>query len=30
MLKKVTIESVTPNEAPKFVKTQFITAKRDG
>ena len=30
MLKPVTIESVTPNAAPKFVKTQFVNAARDG
>ena len=30
MLKPVTIENVTPNDAPKFVKTELVEAKRDG
>lgn len=30
MLKPVTIKKISPNESPKYVKTQFITAERDG
>lgn len=30
MLKKVTINSVTPNTSPKFVKTQALTYTREG
>lgn len=30
MLKNVKIENVIPNDAPKFVKTQLVEAKRDG
>lgn len=30
MLKKVEIENVVANDAPKFVKTQLVEAKRDG
>lgn len=30
MLKPVTIENVTQNDAPKFVKTELVEAKRDG